>query len=100
MRKEARGVTVRGTVSSGTLGIVTSPPAVLDRELYTESEAARLLGLPPSTLRYWLEGLTRQGVVYPPIIRPRPTGRRTVTWAEFIEAGWLAPPGASSETPS
>src|SRR5687767_14919628 len=84
-----RGVAVRGTVWSGTLGNVT-PPAMLERELYTESEAARLLGLPQSTLRYWLEGLTRKGAVYPPIIRPVATGRHTVTWAEFVEAGLLS----------
>jgi len=63
---------------------------VLDRELYTEPEAARLLGLPPSTLRYWLQGGERRGVVYAPIIRPEPVDRRTVTWAEFIETGWLS----------
>src|SRR5262245_55158918 len=66
------------------------PTAVLEREVYTEAEAARLLGVPRSTLHYWLEGLTRKGVVYAPIIRPARTDRRTVTWAEFIEAGWLS----------
>jgi uncharacterized protein (DUF433 family) len=69
---------------------VISPPSVLDRELYSEQEAARLLGLPPSTLHYWLEGGIRRGVVYAPIIRPEATGRRWVSWAEFIEAGWLS----------
>jgi hypothetical protein len=66
------------------------PRAVLEREMYTEAEAGRLLGVPQATLHYWLEGLTRKGVVYAPIIRPAPTDRRTVTWAEFIEAGWLS----------
>lgn len=70
---------------------VISPPPVLDRELYSEQEAARLLGLPPSTLHYWLEGgVRRGGIVYAPIIRPEATGRRWVSWAEFIEAGWLS----------
>jgi uncharacterized protein (DUF433 family) len=32
----------------------------------------------------------RRGVVYDPIIRPEPVDRRWVTWAEFIEAGWLS----------
>jgi uncharacterized protein (DUF433 family)/DNA-binding transcriptional MerR regulator len=63
--------------------------SVLDREMYSEAEAARLLRVPPSTLHYWLEGGDRRGKQYRPIIRVEPRGNRTVTWAEFIEAGWL-----------
>lgn len=62
---------------------------VLDQEVYTEPAAARLLGLAPSTLKYWLQGGTQRGVTYMPIIRPEPGGSKFVTWAEFIEAGWL-----------
>lgn len=62
---------------------------VLDREMYTESEAARLLRISPSTLHYWLEGGTRRGKAYRPVIREEPAGIRRVTWAEFIEAGLL-----------
>ncbi|HTW14954.1 MAG TPA: DUF433 domain-containing protein [Nocardioides sp.] len=62
---------------------------VLDQEVYTEPEAARLLGVAPSTLHYWLQGGERRGTTYLPIIRPEATDRRYVTWAEFIEAGWL-----------
>lgn len=62
---------------------------VLDQEVYSEPEAARLLGLAPSTLRYWLQGGVRRDVTYMPIIRPEPVDSRYVTWAEFIEAGWL-----------
>lgn len=58
--------------------------------MYTEALAARLLGVPQSTLHYWLEGGTRRGKEYKPIIRPEPLGRRIVTWAEFVEAGWLS----------
>lgn len=64
--------------------------SVLDREMYTEALAARLLGIPQSTLHYWLEGGTRRSKSYKPIIRPEPVGRRVVTWAEFVEAGWLS----------
>lgn len=64
--------------------------SVLDREMYTEALAARLLGLPQSTLHYWLEGGLRRGRSYKPISRPEPLGRRVVTWAEFVEAGWLS----------
>jgi uncharacterized protein (DUF433 family) len=66
-----------------------SGPTVLDRDLYAEAEAARLLRVPQGTLHYWLEGGTRRGKSYPPIIRPVATGSRTVTWAEFVEAGLL-----------
>ena len=44
---------------------------VLDREMYTKAEAARLLRVSPSTLHYWLEGGERRNKTYQPIIRPR-----------------------------
>jgi uncharacterized protein (DUF433 family) len=75
---------------SGRLNHVTTPLSVLDREIYSEQEASRLLGLPPSTLHYWLEGGTQRGKTYRPVLRVEPTGSRWVTWAEFIEAGWLS----------
>ena len=67
-----------------------SSAKILDVELYSEAEAARLLGLPASTLHYWLHGATRGRNTYPPVIRPEVVDRRWVTWAEFIEAGWLS----------
>jgi uncharacterized protein (DUF433 family) len=64
--------------------------SVLEREIYSEAEAARLLGVAQSTLHYWLEGGERRGKSYPPVIRPEPHGHRApVTWAEFVEAGLL-----------
>lgn len=65
------------------------PTTRLEQEVYSEPEAARLLGLAPSTLHYWLQGGERSGNLYQPIIRVQPVDRRYVTWAEFIEAGWL-----------
>lgn len=63
---------------------------VLEREMYSEAEAARLLRVPQSTLNYWLEGGYRRGRTYRPVIRPEPRGGRApVSWAEFIEAGLL-----------
>lgn len=62
---------------------------MLDREVFSESQAARLLGMSPSTLHYWLQGGERSGVTYKPVIRPDPVDSRWVTWAEFVEAGWL-----------
>lgn len=58
--------------------------------MYSETEAARLLRVPPSTLNYWLEGGARRGKTYQPIIREQPKGGHApVTWAEFIECTWL-----------
>ena len=54
---------------------------ILDREMYTEAAAARLLRVAPSTLHWWLEGRPPR---YRPVIRVEPTGSRNVTWAEFV----------------
>jgi uncharacterized protein (DUF433 family) len=65
--------------------------ALLEREMYAEAEAARLLSVAQSTLHYWLEGKTgRGGRVHRPVIRQEPKGAgASVTWAEFVEAGLL-----------
>jgi uncharacterized protein (DUF433 family) len=68
---------------------MTAMTTVLDREMYTEAGAARLLRVAPATLHYWLEGGTRRNKTYKPVIREEATGSRTVTWAEFVEAGLL-----------
>jgi len=62
---------------------------VLDREMYAEAEAARLLRVPQQTLHYWLEGGERRGKLYRPVLRVEPRGTRQVTWAEFVEAALL-----------
>ncbi len=74
---------------TGPVATPTRNVTILDREMYTEAEAARLLRVPQSTLHYWLEGDTRGRRDYKPIIRAEPRGVRTVTWAEFVESGWL-----------
>jgi uncharacterized protein (DUF433 family) len=61
----------------------------LDREVYSEADAAKILRVPPATLHWWLEGGTRRGKTYPPVLRPEPIGKRSLTWAEFVEAGLL-----------
>jgi uncharacterized protein (DUF433 family) len=63
--------------------------SVLEREMYSEAEAARLLRIRQSTLHYWLEGGQGPRRAYKPILREESRGRRTVTWAEFVEAGFL-----------
>ena len=70
--------------------------AVLDLEMYSESDAARLLGVAPQTFGRWLDGYAAaDGTRRPPILRAEPAAcdsstRRFVTWGEFIEAGHLA----------
>jgi hypothetical protein len=59
--------------------------AILERELYSLNQAARLLDMPPSTLGWWLEGRSK----YAPVLRPEPKGTTNVTWGEFVEAGFL-----------
>jgi uncharacterized protein (DUF433 family) len=64
--------------------------SVLEREMYAEAAAARLLRVAPSTLHYWLEGGNQRGKVYRPVIREEPRGPgAAVTWAEFVEAALL-----------
>src|ERR1700712_2414826 len=80
---------------TGVLGVcdnrgMSATVSILDREMYSEAEAARLLGVHQQTLNYWLEGKTWGGHTSLPVIRPEPMGRRTVTWAEFVEAGLLS----------
>jgi uncharacterized protein (DUF433 family)/transposase len=73
-----------------TLTLMPTTPTILDREIYSEAEAARLLKVSQSVLSYWLNGGERRGKTYPPIIRPEPRdGRPPVTWAEFVEASLL-----------
>ncbi len=50
------------------------PVTSLDREMYTEAAAARLLGIAQGTLNYWLEGGERRGRLYRPVIRVEPRG--------------------------
>lgn len=65
-------------------------PSILERDMYTEPAAARLLRVPPSTLHYWLEGGVYRRKRYAPVIRVEPRGERLVTWGEFVEAALLA----------
>jgi len=69
---------------------MAAAPTILDREVYTEPEAARLLRVAPSTLHYWLEGEGGRGKSHQPILRLERRGRGAgVMWAEFVEAGLL-----------
>ena len=63
--------------------------AMLSRKIYSLTRAAKILGVHSSTLRRWLDGETRGAKSYAPILRTEATGDDSVTWAEFVEAGWL-----------
>ena len=66
-----------------------TPPTTLERPVYGMSQAARLLGLRTDALRRWIDGYERAGTTYAPVIREERTGSDTVTWGEFVEAGYL-----------
>jgi hypothetical protein len=46
--------------------------SVLERGVFSEAEAARLLRVAQSTLHYWLEGGERRGRSYKPVLRTEP----------------------------
>jgi len=74
----------------GRLHLVTVVRAApLERPVYGMSQAARLLGLRTDTVRRWIDGYVRSGVAYAPVIREERTSDDTVTWGEFVEAGYL-----------
>lgn len=62
---------------------------LLDRPTHTMASTDRLLGLSAGTARRWIDGYTRKGVQYPPVIRDEPTGNETVVWGEFVECRFL-----------
>lgn len=62
---------------------------VLDTSVMLAREAARQLRIPAATLTHWLEGGTRRGNWYEPILRPEPTGDTNITWGEMVEARYL-----------
>lgn len=71
------------------ISTMAATPALLERPLYDEVLAASVLGMPPSTLHWWLEGGERRGRIYDPVLRPEPTGSKEVTWGELVEARYL-----------
>jgi uncharacterized protein (DUF433 family) len=63
---------------------------MLERAIYSYADVDRLVGLHGGTARRWLEGYTRVGRFYDPVLRPEPTGSDAVTWGEMVEARMLA----------
>jgi uncharacterized protein (DUF433 family) len=64
--------------------------SVLDRRVYVMSDVDRYLGLPGGTARRWIDGYSRGGRVYPPVIREDRSDDETVSWGEFVETRLLA----------
>lgn len=64
--------------------------SMLDREIYSYSDVDRLVGLHGGTARRWLDGYSRAGRFYEPILREASTGNDSVTWGEMVEARFLA----------
>jgi uncharacterized protein (DUF433 family) len=64
--------------------------SLLDRAIYSYSDVDRLVGVHAGTARRWLEGYSRKGIFYAPVLRPEATGADVVTWGEMVEARLLA----------
>lgn len=62
----------------------------LARPVYGLSQVDWVLRLHPGTAARWIDGYTRQGKDYPPIVRLAKTGDDRVTWGEFTEARLLS----------
>ncbi|MFE6735992.1 DUF433 domain-containing protein [Microbacterium sp. NPDC057650] len=64
--------------------------SLLDRAIYSYGDVDRLVGLHAGTSKRWLEGYSRSGKFYDPVLRDAPTGDDVVTWGEMVEARLLA----------
>jgi uncharacterized protein (DUF433 family) len=67
-----------------------TPTSLLDRVMYTYADADRHLGLHWGTSRRWLNGYSRSGTRYEPVLREEPSGSDAVTWGEFVETRLLS----------
>jgi uncharacterized protein (DUF433 family) len=63
---------------------------LLERPVYDMGQVDRLLGLKSGTARRWIDGYTRGGKSYAPVVRPEATGEEIVTWGEFVETRLLS----------
>lgn len=69
---------------------MTTVVDLLSRPVYGMTQVDRLLGLRSGTSRRWIDGYTRGGRSYQPVVREVPTGDEIVTWGEFVETRLLA----------
>lgn len=78
---------VRPDARIGGMGKVVD---LLTRPVYGLGQVDRILGLRWGTARRWIDGYTRSGKQYPPVVREETTGEDIVTWGEFVETRLLA----------
>lgn len=67
-----RKPTLAGVICQGGQRDTSAVVSVLEREVFSEAEAARLLRVAQSTLHYWLESGERRGKSYKPVLRTEP----------------------------
>jgi hypothetical protein len=63
---------------------------LLARPVYGMAQVDWILRLAGGTARRWIDGYSRGGKTYPPVVRLEPTGDEIVTWGEFTEARLLS----------
>lgn len=63
---------------------------LLDRAVYSFAQIDHVLGLRSGTAARWIDGYTRRGKTYPPVVRIERTGRDIATWGEFVECRLLS----------
>jgi uncharacterized protein (DUF433 family) len=63
---------------------------LLSRRLYSFGQVDSLLWLKSGTAQRWIDGYSRGGHSYPPVVRVETTGDEVVTWGEFVETRYLA----------
>lgn len=70
--------------------VVAEVASLLYRPVYTYPQVDRLLDLSKGTAKRWINGYTRAGRDYEPIIRPAARNTTWVLWGEYVEARLLA----------
>lgn len=63
---------------------------LLERRVYSFSQIDRVLDLAAGTAARWIDGYTRAGRFYEPVVRPEHTGDEVATWGELVECRLLA----------
>lgn len=72
-----------------TIAYMSSVP-VLERRIYGMRDIDLYLRLPAGTARRWIDGYTRAGKSYPPVIREEQSGDETASWGEVVETRLLS----------
>jgi uncharacterized protein (DUF433 family) len=73
-----------------TAGVAHVVVDLLDRPVYGFRQVDRVLALGAGTSARWVDGYTRAGRPYDPVVREKRTGSELVTWGEFVEVRLLA----------